>query len=363
MAKKKSTDRLAVDLPTLDLGPEASARRAGLRYVSDETPGLTRKPWGRGFSFFDVDGRRITDENRRARLKALGIPPAYTDVWICPDPKGHLQATGRDDKGRKQYLYHPKWSTVRQRMKFDRLVAFGAILSTLRAQCARDLRRDELPQSKVLALVVRLLDHTLIRIGSDAYAQENDSFGLTTLRRRHVRFAEDGGGCTFAFAGKSGQAHEIVLDDPALTRAVQACCDVPGYEIFAFFDEEDQKRDVKAHHVNAYLRQATGEDFTAKHFRTWGGTVHAARTLDALGPADSEKEVDNNLAEMVKAVADKLGNTVAVCREYYIHPALFEHYRAGTLLERWRSYLDEDSAPHLSPAEHATLLVLRDQLD
>ena len=361
MAKEKAA-LPSVDLPAADLGPEASARRAGLRYVSDEEPGLTRKPWGRGFTFFDVDGRRITDEDRRARLKALGIPPAYTDVWICPDPKGHLQATGRDDKGRKQYLYHPRWSTVRQRMKFDRLVAFGAALSPLRAQCTRDLRRDGLPQRKVLALIVRLLDSTLIRIGGDAYAQENDSFGLTTMRRRHVHFAAEGG-CTFAFTGKSGQAHEIVLDDPALTRAVQACCDVPGYEIFAFFDEDDQKHDVKAHHVNAYLRQAIGEDFTAKHFRTWGGTVHAARTLDTLGPANSEKEADTNLVEMVKAVADKLGNTVAVCREYYIHPALFEQYRAGTLLERWRSYLDEEPAPQLSPAEHATLLMLRDQLD
>lgn len=342
------------------LTPEASARRAGLRYVSDAEPGIRRKKWGRGFTYLDPDGNHITDDEARARIDALAIPPAYAEVWICLHANGHLQATGRDDAGRKQYVYHEKWMEVRQRMKFDRLISFGHALSQIRARCAHDLTLEGLPRDKVMALVVRLLDGTLIRIGGDAYAAENDSFGLTTMRRRHVRFADEDTTCTFAFTGKSGQEQHITLDDPELTRVVKACTDLPGYEIFAFFDEDGTKHDVKAHHVNAYLRETTGEDFTAKLFRTWGGTVRAAAFLDEAGPADSDEDADQRLVDMVKSVAEALGNTPAVCREYYIHPALFDAYRDGTLLERWRPHLDNEPEAQLTPAEHATLRFLED---
>lgn len=339
------------------LSPEESARRAGLEYVSDEEPGIRRKKWGRGFTYIDPEGNHITDEEERARLEALAIPPAWTDVWICPSEKGHLLATGRDDQGRKQYLYHPKWQEVRRRMQFDRLIPFGHALSQIRARCAHDLRLEGLPRDKVLALVVRLLDRTLIRIGHAEYAKDNDSFGLATMRRRHVHFNEKG--CTFEFTGKSGQQQCIALDDPQLADVVAACCEVPGYEIFAFFDEEGQKHDVKAQHVNDYLRETTGEDFTAKFFRTWGGTVEAARVLNEMEPPASEKETDQHLVDMVKAVAEKLGNTTAVCREHYIHPAIFEGYRDGALRESLPRYLEQEPEPQLDPEEHAVLQFLQ----
>ncbi len=359
MATKKSTAASKKAAPQGGaLGPKASARRAGLRYVSDEEPGLTRKPWGRGFTYLDAEGNRITDEDERARIEALAIPPAWTEVWIAATPDAHLLSTGRDDKGRKQYIYHPEWQAARQRMKFDRLILFAQSLSQLRARCRHDLTLDGLPRDKVLAAVVRLLDRTLIRIGGDEYAQENDSFGLTTMRRRHVRFDKKGA-CTFSFAGKSGQEHEIPLDDPLLARIVQDCCDVPGYEIFAFFDEDEQKHDVKASHVNAYLRETTGEDFTAKHFRTWGGTVRAATFFHEAGPAEDEDAAQKTTVAMVKAVAEALGNTPAVCRDYYIHPAITEGYAEGTLLPAWRSFLEEEPAAQLEPPEHATLSFLR----
>lgn len=343
------------------LEPETSAERAGLQYVSDDVPGIRRQKHGPGFTYFAPDGERIArGDPRRERLEALVIPPAWTDVWICPSPKGHLQATGRDEAGRKQYRYHPQWQAVRQRLRFDRLVLFGQALPEIRARTAHDLRMEGLPREKVLALVVRLLDDTLIRIGGDEYARDNDSFGLTTMRRRHARFDADGR-CTFVFAGKSGQEHEIALEDKALARVVKDCADVPGYEIFAFFDEDGQKHDVKAAHVNAYLKATTGQDFTAKQFRPWGGTVEAARRLEAHGPAASEKEADETLVAVVRAVAAKLGNTPAVCRAHYLHPALFEHYRAGTFLPAYEAHLSRGD-DGLKPAERAVLRFLEARL-
>ena len=346
------------------LDPKASAERAGLLYVSDDEPGIRRQKQGPGFTYFTPDGERIDrNDPRRERIEQLAIPPAWTDVWICPSPKGHLQATGRDEAGRKQYRYHPKWQAVRQRARFDRLVHFGQALPEVRARTAHDLRREGLPRAKVLALVVRLLDDTLIRIGGAEYARDNDSFGLTTMRRRHACFDEDGR-CTFVFTGKSKQEHEIALDDPALTQVVQACCEVPGYEIFAFFDEDGEKHDVKASHVNAYLKTTTGQDFTAKQFRPWGGTVEAARLLHAHGPAETEKEADDVVVEVVKAVAEKLGNTPAVCRQHYIHPALFEHYRRGDFLTDYEAHLGSSSsqAEGLTPEERAVLSFLEAQV-
>jgi DNA topoisomerase-1 len=349
------------------LDPQVSAERAGLVYVTDDGPGIRRQKQGAGFTYFTPQGERIAQgDPRRERIEQLAIPPAWTDVWICPAPRGHLQATGRDEAGRKQYRYHPEWQEARRRTKFARLVAFGRALPEIRARAAHDLGRDGLPRVKVLALVARLLDDTLIRIGGAEYARENDSFGLTTMRRRHACFDEDGA-CTFCFTGKSGREHEIALEDPALAEVVQACCEVPGYEIFAFFDEEGAKHDVKAGHVNAYLKATTGEDFTAKQFRTWGGTVEAARQLDARTPAarHEDDDADGVWVEIVKAVAERLGNTPAVCREHYIHPAISEGYRTGDFLPAYCAHLDAPNgqAPGgLDPAERATLAFLEARL-
>ena len=346
------------------LDPEASAKRAGLVYVSDDAPGIRRQKQGTGFTYFTPEGERIAKgDPRRARIEQLAIPPAWTDVWICPSPEGHLQATGRDEAGRKQYRYHPNWQAVRRRARFDRLVLFGRALPQVRARAAHDLRLEGLPRAKVLALVVRLLDDTLIRIGGDEYARDNDSFGLTTMRRRHACFDEEGA-CTFAFSGKSGQEHEIPLGDPALAQVVKECCEVPGYEIFAFFDESGEKHDVKAAHVNAYLKATTGQGFTAKQFRPWGGTVEAARQLDARGPAEDENEAADVQVDVVKTVAEKLGNTPAVCREHYIHPVLFERYRTGAFLPTYRTHLERGNGQSegLKPAERAVLAFLEAQL-
>jgi DNA topoisomerase-1 len=360
------TEVSAGDVPAEDaLDPQASAERAGLVYVTDDAPGIRRQKQGTGFTYFTPEGERIArGDPRRERIEELAVPPAWTDVWICPSPKGHLQATGRDEAGRKQYRYHPKWQDVRRRAKFDRLVAFGRALPEVRARAAHDLQMEGLPRAKVLALVVRLLDDTLIRIGGDEYARQNDSFGLTTMRRRHACF-DEAGTCTFSFTGKSGREHDIPLEDPALAEVVQECCEVPGYEIFAFFDEEGDKHDVKAEHVNAYLKATTGEGFTAKQFRTWGGTVEAARRLDARGPSEGQKEADAALVEVVKAVAEKLGNTPAVCREHYIHPALLSSHRAGDFLPAYRASLEAPNgqAPGgLAPAERAVLAFLEARL-
>jgi DNA topoisomerase-1 len=340
--------------------PEQAARRAGLCYVSDEEPGIRRKRWGRGFTYLDPAGDHITGDDERARLDALAIPPAWTDVWICPSPDGHLLATGRDEKGRKQYLYHPDWQQVRSRAKFTRLVRFGQALSQLRARCEHDLRRKGLPRDKVLAAVVTLLGRTLIRVGNPAYARENGSYGLTTLRDRHVDFA--GQTCTLSFKGKSGKRHQVELDDPRLARLVRRCRDVTGYHLFQYYDEEGERCRVGSGDVNAYLKETTSEDFTAKDFRTWGGTVHAAVTLAAMAPYETPREADQNVVRMVKAVAERLGNTTAVCRDYYIHPAVTEAYLDGTLQEMWPRYLRRKPVPQLEPEENALLCFLKDRL-
>lgn len=339
--------------------PKQAALQAGLQYVSDEEPGFRRKRWGRGFTYLDLEGEHITDE-RRARFEALAIPPAWTDVWICPTPDGHLLATGRDEKGRKQYIYHPAWQEVRTEVKFNRLIAFGEALSQIRARCASDLRRKGLPCDKVLALVVTLLDRTLIRIGNPNYARENGSFGLTTLRDRHVDFS--GATCTFAFEGKSGKQHTIALTDPQLARLVRRCRDVPGYHLFQYYEEKNQRGQVGSGDVNAYLKETTDQDFTAKDFRTWGGTVHAAVTLVGKAPYATPKEAEQNVVDMVKEVAEQLGNTTAVCRSYYIHPTVIDAYLDGTLTQRWQRYLKRKPAPQLDPEEHALLCFLKDRL-
>lgn len=337
--------------------PEASARRAGLRYVNDDEPGIRRKKWGRGFTYLDPDGNHVTDEELRERIEELSIPPAWTDVWICLHENGHLQATGRDDEGRKQYIYHPAWKEVRSRAKFDRLIPFAEALPELRARCVEDLNRDGLPREKVLATVVRLLDCTLMRVGHSQYAQHNDSYGLTTLKNKHVSFTEEG--CSFSYTGKGGKKHHFELKDSRLARVVEDCCQEPGATLFQYYDGDHGRHDVDPEEVNDYLYTSAERPITAKDFRTWGGTVAAAATLVELDASGSGQDRQQNIREMTEEVAEQLGNTKAVCRDHYIHPDLIEAYRDGKLIHAWKKHVEESSQPHFASEEHATLEVLR----
>lgn len=333
--------------------PETTARRAGLTYVTDAVPGIRRAPDGAGgFAYFYPNGRPVKDRATRERIAALAIPPAYTDVWICRDPNGHLQATGRDDRGRKQYRYHPDWQATRSETKFGRMRAFGHALPALRRTLDAHLRTRDLNREKVLALVVTLMDRTLIRVGNREYARENGSYGLTTLRDRHADFA--GNKVTFSFKGKSGKRHDVTLADRRLARLVRRCRDIKGYHLFQYFDDAGARHEVESGDVNAYLREITGQPFTAKDFRTWGGTVCGALYLSDLDEMEAPAR-KKALVEMVRCVADKLGNTVAVSRKYYVHPALFEVFEAGTFADAWARCADGDCPPELTPAE-ATLL-------
>ncbi|WP_189450992.1 DNA topoisomerase IB [Cognatilysobacter xinjiangensis] len=309
-----------------------AARQAGLVYVSDVEPGIRRRKKGDGFTYVGVDGREIGDEATLARIRALAIPPAYTDVWICPDPDGHLQATGRDARGRKQYRYHPEWASVRGDGKFERIVAFGEALPKLRRRLSKDLALPGYPRDKVLAIVVSVMARTLIRIGNDCYARSNRSFGLTTLRNRHVGFLR-GGRAKFMFRGKSGLDHEIVLDDAQLVKLVKGCQQLPGQSLFQYTGDDGEVHAVGSAQVNEYLRDAMGEAFTAKDFRTWGGTLAAIERFAAIEPpADvSERELASIEKQVVSDVSDLLGNTPSVCRKAYIDPAVFLGWRNGRL--------------------------------
>lgn len=340
------------------MSSEGAAEAAGLVHVTDRMPGLTRRRRGTGFSYHHPDGRLVGEEERR-RIEALAIPPAWQEVWICPLPNGHLQATGRDERGRKQYRYHAAWRRARSEAKFDRMAAFGEALPALRQRVEADLSRRRLDRRKVLALAVRLLDETLVRIGNPEYARDNASYGLTTLRDRHVAF--EGSEVRFAFVGKGGKEHEVALRDRRLARLVRACRDIPGYTLFQYYTEAG-KEHIDSGDVNAYLREATGEAFSAKDFRTWGGTVLAARALRARGEAAGEKEAEAAVREVVKEVAAALGNTVAVCRTYYIHPRVLEAYREGALLAALRRRHRGNTPAGLAPEEAAVLDVLRGRL-
>jgi DNA topoisomerase I len=312
------------------LAPPVAARAAGLRYVSDDTPGHTRRRHASGFRYCDAAGRPIRDREVLARIESLAIPPAWTQVWICPHATGHLQATGRDARGRKQYRYHPRWQEVRNETKFERMLAFGAALPAIRRRVQDDLARPGLPREKVLAAVVRLLETTLIRIGNEEYARENRSFGLTTMRRPHV--AVEGAAMHFRFRGKGGAEHRITLRDRRLARIVKRCQELPGQALFHYVDEEGEVRSIDSADVNDYLREITGEEFTAKDFRTWAGTLCALGALQQIGAADTAAQGKKNLVEAIRHVAKQLGNTPAVCRKYYIHPAVLECYSTGMRL-------------------------------
>jgi DNA topoisomerase-1 len=337
-------------------GPD-SAREAGLRYVRDDGPGIRRRRAGRAFVYDDADGRRIRERETLDRIKRLAIPPAWRDVWICPLAHGHLQASGRDARGRKQHRYHARWRIVRDQTKYARMVAFAAVLPRVRRRVAADLKRPGLPREKVLAAVVRLLELTLIRVGNEEYARANRSFGLTTLRTRHVDI--DGATLTFEFRGKGGRQHRVDVNDRRLARLVGRCQELPGQELFQYLDADGERRTVDSGDVNAYLRAVTGQDFTAKDFRTWAGTVLAtlALTEDDEGFA-SQAEAKRQVVRAVERVARDLGNTPAVCRKGYIHPAVIETYLEGRLVDALDGRVREP-VRGLRAEEGAVLAMLR----
>jgi DNA topoisomerase-1 len=304
-----------------------AAARAGLRYVTDGVAGIRRHRAGKGWVFYAPNGTRITNTVQRRRINALAIPPAWTEVWICPDSNGHIQATARDARGRKQYRYHPAYREARDRSKFRRMLEFSEILPDIRERVERDLRARDLSRRQILATVVRLLDKTLIRVGNYEYARENRSFGLTTLRERHVQVK--GAKLRFSFRGKSGVNHTVDISDRRLARIIQQCQDLPGQELFKYLDASGRRQTISSDDVNAYLREVTGRSLTAKDFRTWAGTMLAARELCLMGPAKSRREAERNMIRAIDAVAKRLGNSRAVCRKYYVHPGLVRAYLQG----------------------------------
>ena len=313
------------------LDPVDSARAAGLRYTTDTKPGIRRIKNGSGFKYVDASGKPIRAAAELHRIRALVIPPAWTRVWISPDPRGHLQATGRDARGRKQYRYHAKWREVRDQTKYHRMIGFAQALPTIRRRTHQDLKRPALSRPKVVAAVVQLLEKTLIRVGNDEYAKTNRSFGLTTLRDGHVDVRGDR--VRFSFRGKSGIEHEVDLNDRRLARVVRQCRDLPGYDLFQYIDEEGNRQTIASEDVNAYLQDVTGEEYTSKDFRTWAGTVLAAQMLKEIDAFNSESQAKKNIVRAVEAVAKRLGNTKAVCRKCYIHPAIFDAYLDGSMLK------------------------------
>jgi DNA topoisomerase-1 len=323
-SRKKAASSLPVDGATThggDLPP-------GLRYASDARPGCTRRRAGERFIYFDRDGRRIRDADEIARINALAVPPAYTDVWICADPRGHLQATGRDARGRKQYRYHPRWRETRDATKYDRMQSFGEALPKIRARVTRDLGLPAMPRDKLLAAVVRLLDSTLIRVGSVEYARDNRSYGLTTLRKKHLEVRS--GQVRFRFRGKSGIEHDVAIDDPRVARIVRRCMDLPGQELFQYVDDDGVRHVIDSSAINDYLREASGADFTAKDYRTWAASVHALRALQQH-TLSTAAEARRHLVATIRDVAGLLRNTPAVCRRCYIHPAIIEAFEAAEL--------------------------------
>jgi DNA topoisomerase-1 len=358
----KSADQIPSD-PVPNTDPPAAARAAGLRYVHDDRPGILREPVKDGFRYLDAKGEPVEDEPTLKRIKSLAIPPAWTDVWICPQANGHLQATGRDARGRKQYRYHPKWREVRDEVKYERMIKFGKALPQIRTEVDRALALPGLPREKVLATIVYLLEATMMRIGNDEYARENKSYGLTTLRNRHVRI--DGSEVEFRFRGKSGVYHDVKVHDRRLARIIQRTRDLPGQDLFQYLDEDGETHTVGSSDVNDYLRTITGEDYTAKDFRTWSGTVLAAMALQEFEAVDSDTQAKKNVVRAIESVAERLGNTPSVCRKCYVHPAVLDAYLDGTMLEGLRARAEEslvEDLKDLQPEEAAVLAMLERRL-
>jgi len=326
-----------------------------LRYVSDAHPGIRRCRAKNGFVYRDASNQVIRDPNQLARIKALAIPPAWEDVWICPSPSGHLQSTGRDSKGRKQYRYHPSWSKIRDESKYGRMNAFGKALPSIRKRVSADLARAGLPREKVLATIVRLLEQTCVRIGNKEYAKTNGSFGLTTLRNRHANVV--GSQLRLNFQGKGGKPHTVAVKDERLAKIVRRCRDLPGYELFQYLDEDNQPQTIDSSDVNHYLREITGQEFTAKDFRTWAGTVLAVQALTGTKECTSKTAAKKNVLSAIKVVAEQLRNTPAICRKSYIHPIVFEAYGDGYLAQLCKLHLASSS--RLSRLESLLLRLLR----
>lgn len=343
--------------------PIVAAETVGLHHVTDEMPGIQRRRSGKDqFIYVGLDGKQIRDPEELRRINSLAIPPAYRDVWICPDPDGHLQATARDAKGRKQYRYHPLWRSVRDQTKFTRMLVFSRSLPNVRQRIEQDLSLSGLPKQKVLAAIIRLMELTRIRVGNEEYAKTNQSYGLTTLRDQHVNIK--GTKIQFQFRGKSGVDHEIEISDRRLARIVKRCQDIPGQELFQYIDDAGNYQSIGSADVNDYLREITGQDFTAKDFRTWAGTVLAATELVEIGAFTSQTAAKKNIVQAIKTVASHLGNRPATCRKYYVHPAILEAYLAETLhpiMQQYAASLEEDTHA-LRPEELAVVALLEQQL-
>jgi DNA topoisomerase-1 len=343
--------------------PLVAAKAAGLRYVTDSMRGIARQASGEGFRYIDAHGEPVLDPDTLARIKSLVIPPAWTDVWICPLANGHLQATGRDAKKRKQYRYHPRWRSVRDESKYERMLNFGRALPQIRAAVDAALKLSGLPREKVLATIVRLLEVTMMRIGNEEYARTNKSFGLTTLRTRHVKV--DGKAVEFHFRGKSGVFHNIKVEDRRLARIIARTRELPGQELFQYVDGDGERHTVDSADVNDYLRAITGEDYTAKDFRTWSGTVLAALALHEFEQFDSEAQARKNIVRAIESVAERLGNTPTICRKCYVHPAVLESYLDGTIAEALRERTERELTEDLhslSSEEGAVLALLQQRL-
>jgi DNA topoisomerase I len=359
-AKKPSIQKHIKAIVTSD--PIKSAETIGLRYVTDDIPGIQRRSSEEGFEYFDVEGDRITDPDEIHRINALAIPPAYRDVWICPFPNGHLQATGRDARGRKQYRYHALWRSIRDQSKFTRMIVFSESLPQIRKRLEHDLALPGLPKEKVLATVVRLMEMTRIRVGNEEYARSNHSYGLTTLQDEHVDIK--GSKIQFQFRGKSGVEHDIELADKRLAKIVKRCQDIPGQELFQYVDEAGNYHSIHSGDVNDYLKAISEQHFTAKDFRTWAGTVLAASVLTDIGTYTSETAAKKNIVEAIKAVAAQLRNRPATCRKYYVHPAILAAYMDESLHQIMQQHgcnLRGDTCA-LKPEELAVVAILKQQL-
>jgi DNA topoisomerase-1 len=340
-----------------------AAESAGLRYVTADRPGIRREREGEGFAYFKPNGTRIEDEATLERLRKLAIPPAWTEVWICPSANGHLQATGRDAKGRKQYRYHAEFRQVRDSNKYEHMLEFAKALPALRAKVAEHMALRGLPREKVLATVVHLLETTLIRVGNDDYARDNKSYGLTTLRNRHVKV--EGSQLRFQFTGKSGKTWRLSTSNRRVAKVVRACQELPGQELFAYLDDDGQPRDVTSDDVNAYLREISGRDITAKDFRTWAGTVMAALALHELESAETPSTAKKNLKSAIEQVASRLGNTPTICRKCYVHPEILDAYVSGGLLLQIKEEVEAElqEGTGLRPDEVAVLSLLEQRLN
>jgi DNA topoisomerase I len=350
--------------PQAIVDPKDAAESAGLSYVSDEQRGIQRKPAGEGFSYIKPNGEPVRDDATLERIRKLAIPPAWTDVWICLKANGHIQATGRDARGRKQYKYHPQFREVRESTKYEHMLEFARALPAIRARLAEHMALRGLPREKVLATVVHLLETTLIRVGNDDYARTNKSYGLTTLRNPHVKV--EGAELRFQFKGKSGKTWRLQVKDRRIAKIVKACQELPGQELFQYIDEDGELKDVTSADVNAYLREITGRDITAKDFRTWAGTVLAALALKEFQAFDSQAGAKKNLRAAIERVASRLGNTPTICRKCYVHPEVLSAYTEGALLLEVRDRVEEElrgDIGSLKPEEAAVLGLLEARLN